>query len=53
MSLRLQLNLLVATLIALFTAVVLAFQILDTRRSVREETEAANTVATKPLAYFV
>jgi two-component system sensor histidine kinase UhpB len=53
MSLRLQLNLLVATLIALFTAVVLAFQILDTRRSVREETEAANTVATHLLAYFV
>jgi two-component system sensor histidine kinase UhpB len=40
-------------LIALFTAVVLAFQILDTRRSVREETEAANTVATHLLAYFV
>jgi two-component system sensor histidine kinase UhpB len=53
MSLRLQLNLLVASLIALFTAVVLAFQILDTRRSVREETEAANTVATQLLAYFV
>lgn len=53
MSLRLQLNLLVATLIAVFTAVVLTFQILDTRRSVREETEAANVVATKLLAYFI
>jgi two-component system sensor histidine kinase UhpB len=53
MSLRLQLNLLVASLIALFTAVVLAFQIVDTRRSVREETEAANMVATRLLTYFV
>ena len=53
MSLRLQLNLLVATLIALFTAVVLAFQIVDARASVREETEAANIVATKLLAYFI
>jgi len=53
MSLRLQLNLLVATLIALFTAVVLAFQIVDTRRSVREETEAANSVATRLLTYFI
>ncbi|MEO7430636.1 MAG: ATP-binding protein [Dokdonella sp.] len=53
MSLRLQLNLLVASLIALFTAVVLAFQIVDTRRSVREETEAANSVATRLLTYFV
>lgn len=53
MSLRLQLNLLVASVIAVFTAVVLAFQILDTRGSVREETEAANIVATKLLAYFI
>jgi two-component system sensor histidine kinase UhpB len=53
MSLRLQLNLLVATLIALFTAVVLAFQIVDTRASVREETEAANIVATRLLSYFI
>lgn len=53
MSMRLQINLLVATLIAVFTAVVLAFQIVDTRRSVREETEAANKVATQLLAYFI
>ena len=53
MSLRLQINLLVAVLIALFTAIVLAFQIVDTRDSVREETEAANKVATKLLAYFI
>ena len=53
MSLRLQLNLLVATLIAVFTAVVLTFQITDTRSSVREETVAANIVATKLLGYFI
>lgn len=53
MSLRLQLNLLVAGLIAVFTAVVLAFKLVDTRRSVREETEAANIVATHLLSYFV
>lgn len=53
MSLRLQLNLLVATLIVVFTAVVLMLQILDTRASVRDETEAANKVATQLLTYFV
>lgn len=53
MSMRLQLNLLVASLIAVFTALVLAFKLVDTRRSVREETEAANKVATQLLAYFV
>ncbi len=53
MSLRTRINLLVASLIALFTAVVIMFQLLDTRRSVREETEAANRVATQLLAYFV
>ncbi|MBO9663510.1 sensor histidine kinase [Dokdonella sp.] len=53
MSMRLQLNLLVASLIAVFTAVVLAFKVIDTRRSVREETEAANKVATQLLEYFV
>ena len=53
MSMRLQINLLVAGLIVLFTAVVLVFQIMDTRRSVREETEAANKVATQLLSYFV
>ncbi|HEY9512150.1 MAG TPA: ATP-binding protein [Rhodanobacter sp.] len=53
MSLRLQLNVLVATLIVVFTAVLLTLQILDTRASVRDETEAANKVATKLLTYFV
>lgn len=53
MSMRLQVNLLVASLIAVFIAVVLAFKLADTRRSVSEETEAANKVATQLLAYFV
>jgi len=52
MSLRLQLNLLLAGVIAVFTIVVLGFQLLDTRRSVREETEAANRVATHLLGFF-
>ncbi|HEY0181124.1 MAG TPA: histidine kinase [Dokdonella sp.] len=53
MSLRTQINLLVASLVALFTVIVLVFQLVDTRRSVREETEAANVVATHLLTYFV
>jgi two-component system sensor histidine kinase UhpB len=53
MSMRLQVNLLVASLIAVFIAVVLAFKLADTRRSVLEETGAANKVATQLLAYFV
>lgn len=53
MSLRVQLNVLVATLIAVFTTVVITFQIINTRAGVRDETEAANKVATKLLTYFV
>jgi len=53
MSLRLQINLLLAVVIVVFTIVVLAFELTDTRRSVREETEAANRVATQLLGYFV
>ena len=53
MSLRLQINLLLASVIVIFTFVFLAFQLIDTRRSVREETEAANKVATQLLGYFV
>jgi two-component system sensor histidine kinase UhpB len=53
MSLRLQINLLLAGVIVVFTVVVLAFEVIDTRRSVREETEAANRVATQLLGYFV
>ena len=53
MSLRLQINLLLAVVIAVFTGAFLAFQLIDTKRSVREETEAANRVATQLLGYFV
>ena len=53
MSLRLKINLLLAGVIVVFTLVVLAFQLIDTRRSVREETEAANRVATHLLGFFV
>ena len=53
MSLRWQLNLLVAGLIAVFTTVLLTFQVINTRSSVREETVAANIVATKLLSYFI
>src|SRR5512144_1720649 len=53
MSLRLQINLLLAGVIVVFTVLMLAFQLVDTRRSVREETEAANRVATHLLGYFV
>lgn len=52
MSLRLQLNLLVATLVAVFTAMVVTFQITDVRSGVHEETVAANTVAAKLLSNF-
>jgi len=52
-SLRLQINLLLAGVIIVFTVIVFAFLLLDTRRSVREETEAANRVATQLLGYFV
>jgi two-component system sensor histidine kinase UhpB len=51
-SLRLQINLLLAGVIVAFTGAFLAFQLIDTRRSVREETEAANRVATHLLGYF-
>lgn len=53
MSMRLQINLLVAGLIALFLGITLYFQIAETRSSVRDETEAANRVATHLLADFV
>ncbi|MEO8778716.1 MAG: sensor histidine kinase [Rhodanobacter sp.] len=53
MSLRLQLNLLVAVLMVVFTAVVLAFQLNDTRARVREDTDSASKVAAQMLTYFV
>lgn len=53
MSLRLQLNLLVAALIAIFTMALIIFQVADVRSSVREETVAANSVAAKLLSNFI
>jgi two-component system, NarL family, sensor histidine kinase UhpB len=53
MSLRLQLNLLLAGIVIVFTGAFFAFLLIDTRRSVYEETEAANRVATHLLGYFV
>ncbi|MET0291768.1 MAG: ATP-binding protein [Steroidobacteraceae bacterium] len=52
-SLRLQLNLHVAAVIAVLTAILLVFQLIDTRRSVRDETEAANRVANHLLGFFI
>src|ERR1700758_3124096 len=49
MSLRIQLHLILATLIAGFTAVLVVQQLEDTRRSVREEVEAASIVASQVL----
>lgn len=49
MSLRLQLHVILATLIAGFTALLVVQQIEDTRRSVREEVEAASIVASQVL----
>lgn len=53
MSLRVQLNLLVAVLMVVLTAVVLAFQLSDTRSRVREDTDSASKVAAQLLTYFV
>ncbi len=53
MSMRIQLNLLVAALMVVFTVVVLTFQLTDTRARVREDTDSANKVAAQLLTYFV
>jgi two-component system sensor histidine kinase UhpB len=50
MSLRLQLHLILATLIAGFTALLVVQDVEDTRRSVREEVEAASIVASQVLS---
>jgi two-component system sensor histidine kinase UhpB len=50
MSLRLQLHLILATLIAGFTSLLVVQQVEDTRRSVREEVEAASIVASQVLS---
>ncbi len=50
MSLRLQLHLILATLIAGFTTLLVVQEVQDTRRSVREEVEAASIVASQVLS---
>ncbi|MDR3388188.1 MAG: histidine kinase [Rudaea sp.] len=52
-SLRLQINLLIAALVAVFVCAVFAFQVIDTRASVREEIEASDTVASQLLSNFI
>ena len=49
MSLRLQINLIIAALMSLFIGTVIYQQIQDTRSSVREEIEGSNQVATQLL----
>jgi len=49
MSLRLQLHLILAVLIAAFSALLVVQRVEDTRRSVREEVEAASIVASQVL----
>ncbi|HZX89410.1 MAG TPA: sensor histidine kinase [Rudaea sp.] len=53
MSLRLQLNLLIAGLVTLFVVVVFAYQVVSTRSSVREEIEASNLVATQMMSNYI
>jgi len=49
MSLRTQINLIIAALMAVFTGVLISQQVHDTRASVREEVEGSNIVATQLL----
>jgi two-component system, NarL family, sensor histidine kinase UhpB len=50
MSLRLQINLIIATLLGLFASLVIGLEIENTRRSVREEVVGANVVASQLLS---
>lgn len=50
MSLRLQINLIIGTLLALFASLLIGFQLKDTRQSVQDEMEGANVVATQLLS---
>lgn len=50
MSLRLQINLITGSLLALFASVLIAFQLGDTRRSVQGEIDGASMVATQLLS---
>jgi two-component system sensor histidine kinase UhpB len=52
MSLRLQINLLIAALIAIFVAVVFAFDVVSTRGAVHEEIKASNVVAAQLMSNF-
>jgi two-component system sensor histidine kinase UhpB len=52
MSLRLQINLLIAALIAIFVGVVFWFEVVSTRSSVREEIQASNIVAAQLMSNF-
>jgi two-component system sensor histidine kinase UhpB len=52
MSLRLQINLLIAALIAIFVGAVFAFDVVTTRSSVREEIQASNLVAAQLMSNF-
>ena len=53
LSLRLRINLMIAALMLVFIALVLATQILATRKSVLEEIRASNSVATRLLSAFI
>jgi two-component system, NarL family, sensor histidine kinase UhpB len=50
MSLRLQINLIITTLLALFASLLIGLQIDNTRRGVHEEVQGANVVATQLLS---
>jgi len=50
MSLRLQINLIITTLLALFASVLIGLEVDNTRRSVREEMVGANVVAAQLLS---
>ncbi len=50
MSLRLQINLIIGTLLAVFASLLIGFQLSDTRQSVRDEMEGASVVATQLLS---
>ncbi len=52
MSLRLQINLLIAAIMTLFVAAVLVFEVMSTRNSVREEIQASNIVAAQLMSNF-
>lgn len=52
MSLRLQINILIAAIVAAFVVAVFVFELTSTRSSVREEIEASNIVAAQLMSNF-